>query len=184
MRTPARRSDSGARSARARCPGVVQHHLLRRFLVGLARQRLGDVPGLARQGADDSGHQRQVIDEYGQRGAHGILRARRVRLDSGRAAARCRGGRRGRTRGRPVIRPDRNHVPLCPLHALTGIWCPFCGGLRVGLRIDQVAWPPCTTTWWSSRLLRSSLAFWIDAIVRARAGKTAPACRASTRDRR
>lgn len=21
-------------------------------------------------------------------------------------------------------------VPLCPFHAVTGLWCPFCGGLR------------------------------------------------------
>ena len=26
--------------------------------------------------------------------------------------------------------PVHHHVPLCPLHAVTGIWCPFCGGLR------------------------------------------------------
>lgn len=26
--------------------------------------------------------------------------------------------------------PDRRHVPLCPMHSLTGLWCPLCGGLR------------------------------------------------------
>lgn len=26
--------------------------------------------------------------------------------------------------------PTSTHLPLCPLHALTGIWCPFCGVLR------------------------------------------------------
>ena len=26
--------------------------------------------------------------------------------------------------------PSRTHAPLCPLHALTGLWCPLCGGLR------------------------------------------------------
>lgn len=26
--------------------------------------------------------------------------------------------------------PVHHHVPLCPLHAATGLWCPFCGGLR------------------------------------------------------
>lgn len=26
--------------------------------------------------------------------------------------------------------PVHHDVPLCPLHAVTGIWCPFCGGLR------------------------------------------------------
>src|SRR5882757_935738 len=26
--------------------------------------------------------------------------------------------------------PSRTHVPLCPFHAVTGAWCPLCGGLR------------------------------------------------------
>jgi hypothetical protein len=26
--------------------------------------------------------------------------------------------------------PHQRHVPLCPLHAVTGLWCPLCGGLR------------------------------------------------------
>lgn len=26
--------------------------------------------------------------------------------------------------------PAHNHVPLCPFHSLTGLDCPFCGGLR------------------------------------------------------
>jgi hypothetical protein len=26
--------------------------------------------------------------------------------------------------------PARRHLPLCPFHALTGWWCPLCGGLR------------------------------------------------------
>ncbi|CAN5678247.1 hypothetical protein BH10ACT1_BH10ACT1_38240 [soil metagenome] len=26
--------------------------------------------------------------------------------------------------------PNTTHVPLCPLHAATGLDCPFCGGLR------------------------------------------------------
>ncbi|HZC69386.1 MAG TPA: DUF2752 domain-containing protein [Jatrophihabitans sp.] len=26
--------------------------------------------------------------------------------------------------------PIHRHVPLCPLHAFTGLWCPLCGGLR------------------------------------------------------
>jgi hypothetical protein len=29
-----------------------------------------------------------------------------------------------------VGNPSSTHVPLCPLHALTGLWCPLCGGLR------------------------------------------------------
>lgn len=26
--------------------------------------------------------------------------------------------------------PHQHHVPLCPMHAGTGLWCPLCGGLR------------------------------------------------------
>lgn len=29
-----------------------------------------------------------------------------------------------------VLDPVHRHVPLCPLHALTGWQCPLCGGLR------------------------------------------------------
>jgi hypothetical protein len=29
-----------------------------------------------------------------------------------------------------AVDPTRVHVPLCPLHAMTGAWCPLCGGLR------------------------------------------------------
>lgn len=29
-----------------------------------------------------------------------------------------------------ALDPHHRHVPLCPLRALTGIWCPLCGGLR------------------------------------------------------
>ncbi|MFN2518733.1 MAG: DUF2752 domain-containing protein [Jatrophihabitantaceae bacterium] len=29
-----------------------------------------------------------------------------------------------------AIDPTKTHVPLCPLRSLTGLWCPFCGGLR------------------------------------------------------
>lgn len=29
-----------------------------------------------------------------------------------------------------VTNPDTTHVPLCPLKALTGLDCPFCGSLR------------------------------------------------------
>jgi hypothetical protein len=26
--------------------------------------------------------------------------------------------------------PQQRHVPLCPFHAVTGLWCPLCGSLR------------------------------------------------------
>ncbi|MCB0976961.1 MAG: DUF2752 domain-containing protein [Acidimicrobiales bacterium] len=29
-----------------------------------------------------------------------------------------------------MANPESNHVPLCPLKAVTGLDCPFCGSLR------------------------------------------------------
>lgn len=29
-----------------------------------------------------------------------------------------------------AVNPNTNHVPLCPLKAVTGLDCPFCGSLR------------------------------------------------------
>ena len=29
-----------------------------------------------------------------------------------------------------AIDPSTTHIPLCPFHAVTGAWCPLCGGLR------------------------------------------------------
>jgi hypothetical protein len=29
-----------------------------------------------------------------------------------------------------ALDPLHRDVPLCPLHATTGLWCPLCGGLR------------------------------------------------------
>jgi hypothetical protein len=28
--------------------------------------------------------------------------------------------------------PNTHRIPLCPLHAMTGLWCPFCGSTRAG----------------------------------------------------
>lgn len=28
------------------------------------------------------------------------------------------------------VDPNTHRLPLCPLHALTGLWCPFCGCTR------------------------------------------------------
>lgn len=28
------------------------------------------------------------------------------------------------------VDPNSTHVPLCPLHAVTGWWCPLCGATR------------------------------------------------------
>lgn len=34
------------------------------------------------------------------------------------------------TAGVVVLDPQHTHIPLCPFHAMTGWWCPLCGGLR------------------------------------------------------
>ena len=34
------------------------------------------------------------------------------------------------TAGVVALDPQHTHIPLCPFHALTGWWCPLCGGLR------------------------------------------------------
>jgi hypothetical protein len=31
-----------------------------------------------------------------------------------------------------VVNPNTTHLPLCPLHAMTGLWCPLCGSTRAG----------------------------------------------------
>jgi hypothetical protein len=36
--------------------------------------------------------------------------------------------------------PAHRHVPLCPLHALTGLWCPLCGGLRAADALAHGQW--------------------------------------------
>ncbi len=28
------------------------------------------------------------------------------------------------------VDPNTHRLPLCPLHELTGLWCPFCGSTR------------------------------------------------------
>jgi hypothetical protein len=28
------------------------------------------------------------------------------------------------------VDPSSHRIPLCPLHAMTGLWCPFCGSTR------------------------------------------------------
>lgn len=37
-----------------------------------------------------------------------------------------------------VFDPADNHVPLCPFHAMTGLWCPLCGGLRSAYALTRL----------------------------------------------
>lgn len=68
--------------------------------------------------------------------------------------------------------PTRTHVPLCPLHALTGIWCPLCGGLRA---VDALAHGQLSVAAHDNVLLVAALPLalwlWADWVVRTRAGR-------------
>jgi Protein of unknown function (DUF2752) len=33
------------------------------------------------------------------------------------------------------VDPDSNRLPLCPLHAFTGLWCPLCGATRASYQL-------------------------------------------------
>jgi Protein of unknown function (DUF2752) len=70
--------------------------------------------------------------------------------------------------------PVHRHVPLCPFHALTGWWCPLCGGLRAA---DRLAHGNVVAALHDNTLLVASipllLLFWLDAMRRARAGRPA-----------
>jgi hypothetical protein len=71
-----------------------------------------------------------------------------------------------------VLDPTRTHVPLCPLHALTGIWCPFCGGLRSAYELSRLHF---SAAWHDNLAFVVSLpllfALWIDWTRRSRRGE-------------
>ncbi len=68
--------------------------------------------------------------------------------------------------------PVHTHVPLCPLHAWTGLWCPFCGGLRSAFELTRLHF---STAWHDNVLLVAALPllalWWVDSIVRDRLGR-------------
>lgn len=67
--------------------------------------------------------------------------------------------------------PAHRHVPLCPFHALTGGWCPLCGGLRAA---DALAHLQLRTALHDNALFVLALPllalWWFDWTRRARAG--------------
>jgi hypothetical protein len=71
--------------------------------------------------------------------------------------------------------PQQRHVPLCPLHALTGIWCPLCGGLRAA---DSLAHGRVVEALHENALFVTSLpllcAGWLYWFFEARAGRPRP----------
>lgn len=63
-------------------------------------------------------------------------------------------------------------MPLCPLHAATGWWCPLCGGLRATQALSH---GDVAAALHDNALLLGSLPllvwWWVDWIVRARADR-------------
>jgi hypothetical protein len=61
-----------------------------------------------------------------------------------------------------LVNPNSTHVPLCPLHAATGLWCPLCGATRASYALLHGQWstalhdnllfvlllPLLVTVWW------------------------------------
>ena len=69
------------------------------------------------------------------------------------------------TAGIATVDPHTHNVPLCPFHALTGLWCPLCGSLRavydlsradVGRALSEnalfVIAVPLLLVWWAKWL--------------------------------
>ena len=77
--------------------------------------------------------------------------------------------------------PVRTHVPLCPLHAWTGLWCPFCGGLRSAFELTRLHF---SAAWHDNALLVAALpllaVWWVESIVRDRTGQPPRRLAAST----
>jgi hypothetical protein len=68
--------------------------------------------------------------------------------------------------------PAQRHVPLCPFHSVTGLWCPLCGGLRAA---DALVHGQFTAALHDNALfvaaLPALLVWWLDWMVRARTGR-------------
>jgi Protein of unknown function (DUF2752) len=71
-----------------------------------------------------------------------------------------------------VMDPTRTHIPLCPLHAVTGLDCPFCGSLRA---VHALTRGDLRAAVQDNLLLVGSLpalaALWLCWVARVRAGR-------------
>lgn len=71
--------------------------------------------------------------------------------------------------------PHERHVPLCPLHATTGLWCPLCGGLRAA---DSLAHGRIVVALHENALFVTSLpllfACWLYWLAQSSAGRDRP----------
>lgn len=74
-----------------------------------------------------------------------------------------------------ALDPHQRHIPLCPLHALTGIWCPLCGGLRAA---DSLAHGQFVAALHENVLFIATLpllfAGWLYWLLHARSGRPLP----------
>ena len=70
--------------------------------------------------------------------------------------------------------PLHRDVPLCPLHATTGLWCPLCGGLRA---VDALVHGDVVAALQLNLLVvllvPFALGWWLDALRRERRGSPA-----------
>lgn len=70
-----------------------------------------------------------------------------------------------------AVDPSHTHIPLCPFHSLTGMWCPLCGGLRA---VYQLAHLQVRAALHDNALFVASLPvlayMWVSWAVRARSG--------------
>lgn len=68
--------------------------------------------------------------------------------------------------------PVHRHVPLCPFHSVTGLWCPLCGGLRAA---DSLAHLQVTSALHDNAVFVLALPlvalWWVDWVVRSRSGR-------------
>ncbi len=68
--------------------------------------------------------------------------------------------------------PVHRDVPLCPFHAVTGWWCPLCGGLRA---VDSLAHLQVPAAVHDNLLVVAMLPlvllWWLDWVVQARSGQ-------------
>ena len=68
--------------------------------------------------------------------------------------------------------PAHRHVPLCPFHSATGLWCPLCGGLRAADALAHLQWRTALSDNLIFVLALPLLAlWWVDSMRRARDGR-------------
>jgi hypothetical protein len=80
-----------------------------------------------------------------------------------------------------AVDPTHTHIPLCPLRAATGLWCPLCGGLRATYSLAHAD---------TAAALRDNavfvlalpvlIALWLEWVWRARRGRPSRRITAST----